>query len=330
MSWLRDHFYQFVFPAMMAAEQPVDHMGDPLDVMVSPSAPANYPTELRKLWTLCKALGVPWSTDVREDGTGSSLYRTTAQIHHRILRNTMDSLVSTMKSEGCPRLLLPGRDVWTLAVLAERRGIPYVFLPEVSRRVAESKGIKDFLHSHGVTGNELVVDTGYAGSVPKAFSRAFGHPVKFRLMSQNDDTAHLGFAPEWWLFPWKKPGRSLQPRSGIESRPNQVFPNRKRARAEVLETEYLAKYWKTGTTTTIQFPKIGSVSPGAQFMVTHDQNGEEVGLWLDLNGNQVGAPVRGNPHTTKIIQFLSSRENIMRAAIITSMLYRGIERLPPG
>ena len=70
---------------------------------------------------------------------GSSKHREAARIHYQVLRETLDSSRAALRDEGCDRLFLGGRDVWMLAVLCERRHIPYLFVPELSRPVADHK-----------------------------------------------------------------------------------------------------------------------------------------------------------------------------------------------
>ncbi len=243
MSWLRDHFHTFVFPAFLAAEKlasgflaPRGDMGPPFDVKPAQSAPSDLPLELRKLWTLCKEHAVPWTDDTREGGFGSSFFRQSAQVHGKILRNTLTSAVVSMRAEDCSKLLFAGRDVWTLAVLAERRGVPYVFIPEVSRRVADDPAVVELLSRYDIHGDELLIDTGFSGSIPKALRRQTGKSFQFRLMSQATQPK-----------PWPKMFSPYKRAAKAEVHPQQIFPNRKAARSEALETEYLAKYWKTGT-----------------------------------------------------------------------------------
>jgi hypothetical protein len=285
MSWIRDHFHRFVFPAMMVAGRDTKDIGPPMDVVPSASAPQNWPTELRK--------DVPWSSDVKEGGLGSSAYRQSAKIHHTILRNTLSSAVVAMKEEKCSKLLFAGRDVWVLAVLAERKGIPYIFIPEISRRVAGYQAsLLKLLEERGVTGDELLIDTGFAGSIPRAMSYAMGKHMTFRLMSQSE----IMWAP-------CKLGTKRVRKDFV---PQQLFPNRKAARSEALETEYLAKYWKTGTVVPIT---TGFVPPQPEHL--------DVSIEFMKKCPQ------------RVVQFFSERATIQRAAIVTSMLYRGIPQLPP-
>jgi len=246
MSWLRDHFYDFVFPAFLCAEKRTDSIGSGFDVKASEAAPKRLPTELRKLWTLCQEHNVKWSYDVRESGIGSSepggfgfggsKYRESAQVHTKILRNTLHSALVSMRAEGCSRLFLGGRDVWAFSVICHARSVPHLFLPELSRYVSADPVVKAFLESRGFTGDELFLDTGFMGSIPRNMEQFFGRPFKFRLMSQNDR----------WM-PYLPVDDEQRVRQKVDFRPEQIFPNRVNARAEALETEYLSKYWKTGT-----------------------------------------------------------------------------------
>lgn len=296
MSWLRDQFHTFIFPAFLASEKKSSEIGPPVDVKASPSAPDKLPTELRKLWTLCQDFKVEWSYDVRELNSwgGSSKYRESARIHHSILRATLDSAMCSMRAEGCNKLFLGGRDVWTFAVMCERRKIPYMFIPELSRHVTSKAEVRPFLESRGFTGHELFLDTGFAGSIPRNLAKWFeGIQFKFRLMSQHDKAPfHLKAASEPVGFLVDGDVSKGEPTKGIPvsdevfgqkltnqmKRPNQLFPNRKKARDEALETEYLAKFWKTGT--------------------------------FD--------------NENKVVQYFSDKKSIQRAALLTSMLWRGI------
>ncbi len=192
MSWLRDHFYQFVFPAFVASGKPTDQIGEPFDVRASNHAPARLPSELQKLWTLCKEHNVPWSFDIRENNAhgGHSKYRESAKIHYQVMRDTLASAQAALRHEGCDRIFLGGRDVWALAVLAERRRIPYLFVPELSRPVCDRPEVKEFLASRGFRGTELFLDTGFAGSIPRSLAKWYGEvPFKFRLMSQSETSS---------------------------------------------------------------------------------------------------------------------------------------------
>lgn len=71
-------------------------------------------------------------------------------------------------AEGRP-ILLPGRDVWLLEVLARMEGFPTTFRKDISSCVAKSGLLKeDFSHFHAF-------DTGYSGSVPKALKCEHWH-----------------------------------------------------------------------------------------------------------------------------------------------------------
>lgn len=291
MSWLRDHFHHFVFPAFIAAEKQTNQIGSPVNIKASPYAPEKLPSELQKLWTLCKEHGTPWSMDVREktefESKYGSSFRETAKVHNRLICDTLKSAIVAMRAEKSKRLLLAGRDVWSLAVHSERLGIPYIFIPEISRRVSESSYVRELLDHYGVTGEELLLDTGFAGSVPRGLSAQTGKKFRFRLMSQDSQGSQSsGFS---FLTGQKYNQENL---------PEQLFPSRKTARQEALETEYLAKYWKTGG--------------------IHQ---DERKLWE----NRVPILIGKNPPTSGIFQHFSTRENIQRAAVLTSKLWRGLD-----
>lgn len=332
MSWLRDHFYKFVFPAFEAATKQTTEIGQPFDVKASKHAPERLPAELRKLWTLCQDHQIEWSYDVREVNYfgGSSKYRESAKLHQNVLRATLDSAMSALRGERCDRLFLGGRDVWTFAVLCEKRRIPYMFVPELSRSVAQDLKVKPFLEAKGFKGTELFLDTGFSGSIPRSLAAHFERPFKFRLMSQSGGSGPRGDRPKL--------------------RPNQLFPNRKLARDEALETEYLAKYWRAGTCIGAEriifapdYEKWRYIHPGPVYRYKKEgvhQSGygltdgtrweflatTDIGLapgfvewWLTLPEK----PAEWAP-TTEIGQFFSDKKTIQRAALLTSQLWRGI------
>jgi hypothetical protein len=149
--------------------------------------------------------------------------------------------------------------------MAKKRGIPSVYVPEMSRMVccggygdadwnARNKQIiLSLFEKYGIGIDEpvLMVDTGYFGSIVRAVGDAVGHPIKFALMSQGYKTNLLPLnsfpakqrAEAWGTYIVPRKGHNIDP----NSKPNQLFPNRKTARKEVLDTEYLPKYFKTGT-----------------------------------------------------------------------------------
>ena len=362
--WLREHFHTFVFPAFMAAEKKSTEIGSPFNVKISPQAPEELPTELRKLWTLCMDMKVPWEYDVREvnSHSGSSKYRESARIHNRILNDTLKSAQSTLRHEGCSRLFLGGRDVWTYAVLCSRIRIPYMFVPELSRTVSSRAACKPFLESCGFTGDELFLDTGFAGSIPRNLQKFWpGQKFKFRLMSQDDVQVVEEYSPKSELidcdpFVENKTRKVVTKPSKYRRRPNQIFPNRAKARSEALETEYLAKYWKSGTyepLVTQGFAprvfeewrnRISADGLGIRRFVKRVHNVQNLGLY---DGHEVvfvgendlhlvpgfkewwiSLPTVNEPKVSAesetIVQYFSDRRAIQRAALLTSMLWRGI------
>ena len=161
-----------------------------------------------------------------------------------ILRETLKSAESKRRVMGASRLLFAGRDVWLLHVMAQKRGMDSLFIPEISRRVAGAPKdiLISFLKSRGFTGDELLVDTGFVGSIPKAINAATGGNLKFVLMSQ---TEIFGRESESMEAGWRA-GNSKEDIKA-KKRPQQLFPQRAAARNEALQTEYLPKYWASGT-----------------------------------------------------------------------------------
>lgn len=230
-SWLRDHFYNFVFPAVKLAatvsNKTSTDLGEPFDVQLTEAERAEGgPTELKKLYKLCNQLNVQYD--------GSRRTSNTSALHFDVLRQTLLSAESLRKSKGYSHLLLTGRDVWQIEVMARRRRIPTLFLPEVSRLFVRSTGpaAKEFMLEKGVTDNMLLIDTGFVGSIPLGMSEKLGFDIPFALMSQDvkNGTKHA------WI-----------PGAVADKRPNELFPCRKGKRAEALATEYLPKYFCSGT-----------------------------------------------------------------------------------
>lgn len=359
MSWLRDHFHNFVFPAFMAAGKKTTDIGEPFDVRPSPHAPEKLPSELKKLWTLCHDNSVPWEYDVRELNAhgGTSKYREKARVDHEVLNTTLDSAMAAMRQEDCDRLFLGGRDVWAFAVMCERRRIPYLYVPELSRYVSSRPEVKGFLEERGFRGErELFLDTGYAGSIPRNLAAHFpGQKFKFRLMSQSEVFVHTP-AVEGGVYDSDKPPFRVHKQAKKERWkrfPNQLFPNRKTAREEAMFQEYVAKYQKSGTFSEpmktapighapsvfkewLHRPKTWRYDDPQKrmFCLTDGKDAVGVGLndvkmvpgfyewWKSLPKGPVWVPPDHSMGC--IVQYFSDVRTIQRAALLTSQLWRGI------
>ena len=288
MSWLRDHFHFWVFPALRAAvEYPSatkEHVAlvgtlNPVVQRDLVGREGSGPSELQKLRGLCQYLGVAYTEGLHESSVGSSWLQSPqrGKLHVTTLRRTLQAAEAHRKEHRCSRLLFPGRDVWTLHVLAQRRGLDSLFIPEVSRTVAgNGQALRKICNEYGVTGDELFVDTGFKGSIVVQFQKVLGKTLQCALMSQiplSKRFVTLHSFPPLAEYPTEDPAM----------RPNQLFPNRRMARKEALDTEYLPKYWKTGTI------------KGGYFS---DQGGDPV-------------------------QYLSNPDEIVRTAVMTSKLWRG-------
>jgi len=288
MSWLRDHFYNFVYPAFLVAVENPEASSDevpehgPCDVRPLPGEVLDpgLPSELAKLKILCQRHSVPWNTNRQ---TMASYLR--GELHYDVLRRSLLSAEAQRKIHKCSRLLFAGRDVWTLEVLAQRRKIASVYIPEMSRLVVDhyspsrDQCIFSLLTKYGVNPSEsfLMVDTGFVGSIVRAISRVIKRPIKFALMSQNPQRVSETELPPLNSFSGNTYFRGKQP-FNANTLPNQLFPNRRRAREEVLGVEYLPKYFKTGT-------------------IRED----------------------------RVVQYLSSPVDIVGAAVLTSDLWRGVK-----
>jgi hypothetical protein len=356
--WLRHHFHEFVFPAFMAAEKQSSEIGKPFDVKPSPKAPETLPLELRKMWTLCMEHKVPWAFDVRQLNQygGTSKYREKARIHNRILNDELAAARAALRDEGCTRLFLGGRDTWPMAILCAKHRIPFRFVPELSRPVSQRAGAcRRFLETIGFHGDELFLDTGFAGSIPRAIQKYFPEcNLKFRLISQTD--IEVVEDKSYMVDCDPASGRTRRDVMRYRRRPNQLLPNRIKAREEALETEYLAKYWKSGTYESLIHqgfaPAVfkewkerkGVDGLGLRRFVKRQHNVQNLGIYdgrevvfVGENDMHLAAgfkewwlslPTIHEPdveaETEKVIQYFSDRESIQRAALLTCMIWRGI------
>jgi hypothetical protein len=342
----------------MAAEKKTSELGKPFDVKPSPKAPEKLPTELKKMWTLCMDMKVPFTFDVREINRfgGNSKYREKARVHNRILNDELATARTALRDEKCTRLFLGGRDTWPMAILCAKHHIPFRFVPELSRPVSQRpQACKSFLERIGYQGDELFLDTGFAGSIPKAIQRYFPeYKLRFRLISQTEIVEEQTHLVDVDPGPIGGPFKGV-PRKEItryRRRPNQLLPNRVKAREEALETEYLAKYWRSGT-----YEPVGELQgfaptvfkewqprQGLRRFSKTDHTFKHFGLF---DGTEVVFVGENDTHLCKgmkewilslpeinelevpveherVVQYFSDRETIQRAAVLASMIWRGI------
>ena len=141
------------------------------------------------------------------------------------------------------------------------------------------------------TGNELLVDTGFAGSIPKNINANLGCNLKFILLSQDKISSFMGpHNIDEGHIQIGKPVTSHKEDLRAIERPNQVFPNRANVRGEALEIEYLPKYWASGTID-----------------------------YSNYEGNE------GFSEPPIVIQYLARSEEIIAAAFLTSNIWRGVK-----
>lgn len=97
------------------------------------------------------------------------------------------------RSEGRP-ILLAGRDVFQLEILARLEDCPTLLLPEISSRVARSGVIPK-----GTFDDHYLIDTGYSGSVPKGLGMTHWDLIKYSGESDADLRAlHQVFPKMGW------------------------------------------------------------------------------------------------------------------------------------
>jgi len=285
MSWLREHFRTFVIPGFTKTGSHWSYEPSDTALMkMEPSpktkryverarqmdAPFSY-LEIRLLRAL--VLDDPPLIPRQPSPFGSfSHSRPWEPIETwRRIRNSFRSVASICRKLN-RTLLLPGRDVWVYEVLAKKSNLPSIFIPSISRAVANSDLLDVVLEENNVTGKEIMLDTGFVGSIPKAIGKTLGKPVDFLLLSQ-DRFGGFHDKPSWVntvatspystlshttsgagasVFPWEmfKPialhnGPQVIPQKNT---PNQVFPQMAQSRSLALWLEYLPKYWNSGRT----------------------------------------------------------------------------------
>jgi hypothetical protein len=309
MSWIRDHFYQFVFPALemrMNGMKPTE--SDVKEFFEKngscwPKVPQDYPwrckeyfhskrdmpSELRALKYWCDQTpdtqfnSSNYAGDPLNEGVARSEY------YWNLQKNSLISANAIRKQLGVERLLLTGRDMWFTEVMARKLNIPTLFVREVSRNVvnmgenggnAQCRAVKKFFKDLGLGKDELLYDTGFSGTIPLTMQRFLNLDIRFVLMSQDTSSSTLpGVIP---IFSYPTENRWKDTEHDPNKRPNEIFPNKKRCRDDVLKIEGLPKYFTSGD---VRY----------------------------INGKY------------KVCQYVRYHQDIISTAILTSMVYRGIK-----
>jgi hypothetical protein len=179
--------------------------------------------------------------------------------------------------------------------------------------------------------------------------KLFGREIKFRFMSQDDQRID-----EKKFLVDRDPKEGWPPRKEVlryRRRPNQLHPNNQHSREHALETEYLAKYWRSGTyeSTIEQWNAIEAFCTwrnkelvfrwtktdkhGKRHLALYD--GDKTAYVSESDIRLVAGfrqwwdtlpeiPEPEQPVQERIVQYLSDRRTIQRAAVLTVMLWRGI------
>lgn len=136
------------------------------------------------------------------------------QIIHVLLKNSIRNLRGQNS-----RIIFLGRDVWPWYVVAQRIGLNSIFDPRVSRTVANNKDAAQQISQElGLQSFDVIFDTGFAGSIHRAFSNHTGLKLGNLMLSSS--------LPQ-----------------------TTQFPNATLARNRALFLEYLPKYFGTGRVT---------------------------------------------------------------------------------
>ncbi len=219
MTWLKDHVTKFVLPGMgIKAAKPSRLCRWPEAGMVYNALRSKGGN--KDLEHLCKQMGnnVIGRTTIHSLATsrtdlqklGNHVGIPGPLVLHSFVKATLRQLKKERK-----KLVLPGRDAWTWAVLAAKMGIDHLYDPRVSRSIAcHDVTMKQVLKEWSIKDWDDVIlfDTGYAGTIPKAIAKCAGlNNVPLILASASNPLL-------------------------------QVFPGHTGSRAKVLASEYMSKY----------------------------------------------------------------------------------------
>lgn len=115
---------------------------------------------------------------IREIVPGTNLSRWTPD-KIRMLHLIWDRIVKLAEDRV---ILLPGRDVWLFAVIANIKGNhPFEFRKEISGEVARSKILKDTLAHHHC------LDTGFRGTVPTNLGIKHWHLIEWHTVARGGE-----------------------------------------------------------------------------------------------------------------------------------------------
>lgn len=221
MSWIRDHKHYWVYPVMNEI------------LIKSKYSEMGYPDLTYEEAIQLKPVNSEIARDMQARIDELNRFQSKDSLNYpTVIRDTIKSVEAELVRKKYTRLILTGRDTWAFVVLCERRNIPYVYIPSLSRAVARSGVLGGLLLKHNITSNDLLLDTGWIGSIQKHISIVMGYEQPFLMMSQVDQQ------PKKWGI--KVKGEKLV------RFPNQVFPNRAKAREEAIDVEHLPKYLRTG------------------------------------------------------------------------------------
>jgi hypothetical protein len=268
MSWLRQHFYEFVFPSFFNTLE-YDEASQSISGPHWPKVPEKFPRKFRTYFNgkiaapgEIRALYYLMEECYASPGRIQAITCNSSNWprYYNLIKRSLLAAESRRKKLGCSKILLTGRDVWVMEVLARRLGIETIFLPQISRNSVvdvsaySHRSIRDFFKENGVTGDELLIDTGFAGSIPRSIEKIMvnGKRISCLLISQancslNDDYPYIKPLNERVVVPEKK-GRKYFADGpwNPNRRPNQIFPNMQKVRQKVLKIEDFPQYWASG------------------------------------------------------------------------------------
>lgn len=138
---------------------------------------------------------------------------------------------SVKKAAAGRPILLAGRDVFIYEILARREGFPTVFRPDISRNTMHHV-VEDYRE-------HFLVDTGFAGHIPKALS------IKNYMMASSDEVKTQGASYGTYYCTCRMCRRSkLRGITPLTKETYQIFPRMKGSRSLALKIERTPKYWK--------------------------------------------------------------------------------------
>ena len=220
MTWLKDHITKYVLPGMgVRSAKPSSKVAWPEAGMIYNALRSKGgDKELEELCVWIPEGGPVGRASIHQLATSRTGLKKLG--NHvgipgpLVLHSFIKATVRKLKKEN-KKLVLPGRDAWSWAVLSAKMGVDFLYDPRVSRSIAcHDVTMKQILKEWAIKDWEKVIlfDTGFAGSVPRAIAKCAGATSFSMILASANDP----------LF--------------------QIFQGHTGCRAKVLASEYMSKY----------------------------------------------------------------------------------------